>query len=105
MDIKEFWNLIDKTRTAGNGDAQKQSELLSEELTKLSEKVVIAFDDIFLDLEDNAYMGSLWDAATVIMLWRRKENPYKSYDTGMDYYCQSIRNRFFPYTDNIDRNQ
>ncbi|MDQ3005088.1 MAG: DUF4240 domain-containing protein, partial [Chloroflexota bacterium] len=67
MDITEFWNLIHKTRTAANGDAQKQSELLTEELARLSEKDIIAFDDIFLDLKDNAYMGSLWDAATVIM--------------------------------------
>lgn len=67
MDITEFWRLIDKTREAANGDARKQSDLLTEELTQLPEKEIISFDDIFHDLKGNAYMGTLWDAASLIM--------------------------------------
>ena len=69
MDIKEFWELIDKTREAAKGDAWKQSELLTEELAKLPEKEIISFDEIFHDLKDNAYIGNLWDAAFVIMYY------------------------------------
>jgi len=67
MDITEFWKLIDKTREAANGDAKKQSDILTEELTKLSEEEIISFEQIFKDLKDKAYIGNLWDAATVIM--------------------------------------
>ena len=67
MEITEFWELIDKTREAAKGDARKQSELLTEELTKLPEEEIISFDGIFDDLKDKAYIGNLWDAATVIM--------------------------------------
>jgi len=67
MDIKAFWELIDKTREAANGDARKQSDLLTEELTNLPEEEIISFDQIFRDLKDKAYIGNLWDAAIVIM--------------------------------------
>jgi hypothetical protein len=67
MDITEFWKLIDKTREDTGGDAQKQSDLLTEELAKLHEEEIISFDQIFDDLKDRAYIGNLWDAATVIM--------------------------------------
>lgn len=67
MDIKSFWALIDKAREAAKGDARKQSDLLTEELTKLTAEEIISFDQIFRDLKDKAYIGNLWDAATVIM--------------------------------------
>lgn len=67
MDIKTFWELIDKTRKAATGDARKQSGLLTEELAKLPAEEIISFQTIFYDLKDKAYIGNLWDAATVIM--------------------------------------
>ncbi len=67
MNLAEFWKLIDKTREAAKGDAQKQSDLLKDELAKLPEKEIILFDEIFHDLKDTAYIGNLWDAATLIM--------------------------------------
>lgn len=67
MDIKAFWELIDKTREAATGDARKQSGLLTEELAKLPAEEIISFDQIFHDLKDKAYIGNFWDAATVIM--------------------------------------
>jgi hypothetical protein len=67
MDIIEFWKLIDKTRDAANGNAEKQSKLLTEELAKLPGEEIISFERIFDDLKDNAYIGNLWDAATLIM--------------------------------------
>jgi len=67
MDTTEFWELIDKTRDAANGNAEIQSELLTEELVKLPAEEIISFERIFDDLKDNAYIGNLWDAATIIM--------------------------------------
>ena len=67
MDITEFWKLIDKTREAANGDARKQSDLLTEQLAKLPEYDIILFDQIFDDLKDKAYIGNLWDAAFIMM--------------------------------------
>jgi len=55
------------TREAAKGDARKQSELLTEELAKLPAEEIISFDQIFYDLKDKAYIGDLWDAATIIM--------------------------------------
>lgn len=67
MDITEFWKLIDKTREAANNDARKQADILTEELAKLSGEEIISFQQIFYDLKDKAYIGNLWDAATVMM--------------------------------------
>ena len=67
MDISEFWKLIDRTREAASGDAEKQSELLIEKLAQLPAEEIISFERIFDDLKDNAYVGNLWDAAIVIM--------------------------------------
>lgn len=69
MDITAFWELIDKTREAAKGEPQKQSDWLTEELVKLSAQEIIAFDEIFHDLKDKAYMGNLWDAAFIIMYY------------------------------------
>ena len=67
MDTTEFWKLIDKTRGEAGGDPRKQSNLLTDELAKLPTEEIMSFDKIFLDLKDKAYIGNLWDAATVIM--------------------------------------
>ena len=67
MDVTEFWKLIDKTRAAAHGNAKYQSALLTEELAKLPAEEIISFERIFDELKDKAYIGNLWDAATVIM--------------------------------------
>jgi hypothetical protein len=66
MDITAFWDLIDKTREASSGDPEKQSDLLVEELARLTVDDVLTFDSIFRDLMDTAYVADLWDAAYVI---------------------------------------
>jgi hypothetical protein len=67
MDVSEFWKLIDKTREAANWNAKHQSVLLTEELAKLPAEEIISFERIFHELKEKAYIGNLWDAATVIM--------------------------------------
>lgn len=85
MNIIEFWKLIDKTREAAKGDARKQSVLLTEELAKLTEKEIISFEQIFRDLKDKAYIGNLWDAATLIM--------YGCSDSGFDEFREWLVGR------------
>lgn len=67
MDITEFWKIIDETREAANNNARKQSDILTEELLKLPKEEIISFDHIFHNLKDKAYIGNLWDAATILM--------------------------------------
>lgn len=66
MDTATFWEMIDKTREAANGDPRIQSDLLTEELAQLPENDILTFDSIFRDLRDQAYIADLWDAAHVI---------------------------------------
>jgi hypothetical protein len=66
VNISNFWDLIDKTRAAADGDAKKQSDVLTEELMNLPEDEIFLFQEILYDLKHKAYTGILWDAATVI---------------------------------------
>ena len=66
MNVKIFWELIDTTREASGGNASKQANLLVEELAKLSEDEITAFDTILHDRMDEAYDAALWDAAEII---------------------------------------
>jgi hypothetical protein len=66
VNITNLWDLIDKTREAAEGDSKKQADLLTEELVNLPADEIILFQEIFNGLKDRAYIGSLWDAATVI---------------------------------------
>lgn len=85
MDVTEFWTLVDKTRENANNDAQEQSNLLTEELAKLSEQEIIEFLQIFYDLKDKAYIGNLWDPAFIIM--------YYCSDSGFDVFREWLIGR------------
>ena len=66
MDTPTFWELIDKTREASGGDQEKQRELLIGALAQLPESDIFAWDDIFDDLMDKAYIAELWEVAYII---------------------------------------
>lgn len=66
MDITKFWELVDKTREDASGDPRKQSDLLTDALAQLPANDIVAFDNIFRGLRDQAYIADLWDAAYVI---------------------------------------
>jgi hypothetical protein len=66
MDLANFWELIDKTRSTSDGDPAKQSELLIIELARRSPEDIIAFMTIHYDLFCESYNADLWDAAYVI---------------------------------------
>jgi uncharacterized protein DUF4240 len=66
MNRKEFWELIDKTRSASGGDHHKQAELLVGELAKLSEAEILDYQEILDDLKDEAYIAELWEVAEIL---------------------------------------
>jgi hypothetical protein len=66
MNVETFWNLIDATREASDGDTSKQADLLVDELVLLSLDEIFAFETIWDHLMDFAYDAALWDAAYII---------------------------------------
>jgi Protein of unknown function (DUF4240) len=66
MNTKEFWELIDKTRSASGGDSDRHAEMLVAELIKLSESDILDYQEILDDLENEAYIGELWAVAYLI---------------------------------------
>ncbi len=66
MDIAAFWELMDKTREASDGDPFKQADLLTEALTQLSENDILTYEAILWDLMDQTFTADLWDAAYII---------------------------------------
>jgi hypothetical protein len=77
MDIKTFWELIDKTSRASKEalDADEfiidevddmQIDLLVKSLSALSEEDIFAWERIFDDLMDEAYIAELWEVAYII---------------------------------------
>ncbi len=51
MDITKFWQLIDETRIASNGDVNKQAALLVDKVASLSVEEIIEYERIFDKLE------------------------------------------------------
>ena len=66
MNRTEFWELIHKTRLSSGKDSDKQAELLVAELSKLSEREILDYQEILDDLQDEAYIAELWDVADII---------------------------------------
>src|SRR5712692_7091584 len=66
VDETQFWELIDKSRAAADGDSEKQSDLLARDLAKWPIADIFDFEDIFRSLINKSYMAELWAAAFVI---------------------------------------
>jgi len=66
MNNVDFWNLIDKSREAADGDADAQIDQLRSLLSKLQPEEIVDFSRIFAELHANAYTWGLWGAAYVI---------------------------------------
>lgn len=61
-----FWQLIDETRKASNGDTGIQSELLKDRLIGFDLKEIYEFNEIFDNLMEVAFRTYLWDAVNII---------------------------------------
>lgn len=66
MDTTSFWNLIEKSRQASEGDPEHQLEELGALLDDLSAQDIVEFQNIFDSYFYSSYTWPLWGAAYVI---------------------------------------
>ncbi|MBX7548680.1 DUF4240 domain-containing protein [Streptomyces sp. NPDC004232] len=67
MDETEFWELIDTSREAAEGDAEEQADLLVDRLLQLEPDLVLDFARHFEARYNRAYRWDLWGAAWVLL--------------------------------------
>ncbi|MFG3255991.1 DUF4240 domain-containing protein [Streptomyces sp. NPDC048172] len=67
MDEMEFWELIDSTREAAEGDPEEQTDLLVERLTQLDPDAVTFFARHFEARYHRAYQWDLWAASWILL--------------------------------------
>jgi hypothetical protein len=66
MDPHEFWQLIERSKAASEGDCDRQADALTVLLLELPATAVMAFDRLFDQYADQAYRNELWAAAYII---------------------------------------
>ena len=67
MDETEFWELVDATREAAEGDPEEQADLLVDRLLLLDPEMVLDFARHFEARYNRAYTWDLWGAAWVLL--------------------------------------
>ncbi|MGC5362415.1 DUF4240 domain-containing protein [Streptomyces sp. DT24] len=67
MDETEFWEIIDSTREAADGDPEDHADLLVERLVRLDPESVLDFARHFEARYNRAYRWDLWGAAAVLL--------------------------------------
>lgn len=67
MDETEFWELIDGSREAAEGDPEEQADLLVERLMGLDPDAVVDFARHFEARYNRAYRWDLWAAAVILL--------------------------------------
>ncbi|MFI2199607.1 DUF4240 domain-containing protein [Streptomyces sp. NPDC020192] len=67
MEESEFWELIDATREAAEGDPEEQADLLVDRLLQLDPETVLDFARHFEARYNRAYHWDLWGAAWVLL--------------------------------------
>ncbi|MDT9688039.1 DUF4240 domain-containing protein [Streptomyces sp. P9(2023)] len=67
MDETEFWEIIDSTRGAAEGDPEEHADLLVERLLQLDPDSVLDFARHFEARYNRAYRWDLWGAAAVLL--------------------------------------
>lgn len=67
MDETEFWELVDATRDAAEGDPEEQADLLVERLLQKDPESVLDFARHFEVRYNRAYRWDLWGAAWVLL--------------------------------------
>lgn len=67
MDETEFWEIVDSTRAAAEGDCDAHAELLVDRLTSLNPVAVTDFARHFESRFIRAYRWDVWGAAWVLL--------------------------------------
>ncbi|WP_353947022.1 DUF4240 domain-containing protein [Streptomyces sp. HUAS MG91] len=67
MDETEFWEIVDSTREAAEGDPEDHAELLVDRLLQSDPDAVLDFARHFESRYNRAYRWDLWGAAWVLL--------------------------------------
>ncbi|MER5885219.1 DUF4240 domain-containing protein [Streptomyces sp. NPDC001941] len=67
MDETEFWEIVDSTRAAAEGDPEEHADLLVERLLRFDPDSVLDFARHFEARYNRAYRWDLWGAAGVLL--------------------------------------
>jgi hypothetical protein len=67
MDETEFWEIVDSTRDAAEGDPDEQADVLVDRLLRYDPDLVLDFDRHFEARFNRAYRWDLWGAAWVLL--------------------------------------
>ncbi|MER5728671.1 DUF4240 domain-containing protein [Streptomyces sp. NPDC002138] len=67
MDETEFWEIVDSTRAAADGDPEEHADLLVERLTRHDPDSVLDFARHFESRYNRAYTWDLWGAAAILL--------------------------------------
>ncbi|WP_031084561.1 DUF4240 domain-containing protein [Streptomyces sp. NRRL WC-3549] len=67
MDETEFWEIIDSTREAAEGDPEDHADVLVERLVQLDPESVLDFARHFEARYNRAYRWDVWGAAAVLL--------------------------------------
>jgi len=66
VDPRQFWQLIERSKAASEGDCARQADALRMLLLELPATDILAFDRLFEQYVDQAYRNDLWAAAYII---------------------------------------
>ncbi len=67
MTDDKFWQIIEVSNKASNGQTEVQAHALADELAKLPAEEIADFDRIYGKFIDEAYNWDLWGAAYIIV--------------------------------------
>ncbi|WP_030572877.1 DUF4240 domain-containing protein [Streptomyces aureocirculatus] len=67
MDETEFWEFVDSTREAAEGDPEDQAELVVDKLLEYDPDAVLDFARHFEARYNRAYRWDLWGAAWILL--------------------------------------
>lgn len=67
MDETEFWEIVDRTREAADGDPEEHADLLIERLAQLDPDSVVDFARHFETRFVRAFRWDLWGAADIML--------------------------------------
>ncbi|MBP0460543.1 DUF4240 domain-containing protein [Streptomyces montanisoli] len=67
MDETDFWEIVDSTREAADGDPEAHADLMVERLVRLDPDAVLDFARHFESRYNRAYRWDLWGAAAVLL--------------------------------------
>ena len=66
MNRELFWQMMEESRDAADGDPFEQSQHLTAALAEMLPEDILEFDALAHDVQDQAYLAELWEAFYVI---------------------------------------